>query len=1570
MPRKAILLILIMLLPALAAAINTSCSPGPETDPRLYQTPPTPAYEPDPESARSNRDLRDPAKNATAEATETTPNPWQTTDQAGLLPNTLPAREETPWYLSEPTPTPNPTQQGTGTNETGTNEARSEHPAEPEKSRLIVGGQENIPGLPRPRLRMRTGEYHAIQLWIIDQDGIRKLPETAWDHVTVTSAEPGRISVIGNNVLNAPYGNHADVTVSYQGPQQNLTATVRVVASGGPELRTQYLQELETNPRIITAQAKGQQIQVTPQAHYTHLSGFAPLPQDLPYPVVWWSSDPQVATMTQNGLITVHQSGGTNINLGAGVHSNDHPNHLLALFTEGNTRKHQPCPVQDAQGNTYSGVQLEVFVEDNREYQHRLAGTKMAQAIGGTWKEYDWLYSKHTLEYPCPPGADAEKITAMRHISQILMDRPETTYVNHERYDHQEEKYRKQQQQEQMEQLLGQEDQPAEAEEKPKNVTARLPQEAENEFMQMTLLLDRITVRPGQTVNLFRGNQMQFQGENHIRVLDPQMNPPVLAITPVVPEQGYTRTEYYGEAEATSETHPYMSRDGLLATALRVPTGHQHLALTPHGDLTVYKEANFTSFNVTYIYQGLTASQRIDVRGPEAPGCRGGVEMLEIAWKEPDTSFQPAPWRTIEAYPEFNTSVVEAPCRTGVIEEAARMDNVLEVRQYRPTDQAYNTQLQKIHLDPEDWNIVQEIQQERELAVRRGTYPDGGIKLLSEAQKYAIDAASSHPELVIRKTAPASWTIRATQPGRYKVTLSQAATEETIIVVNAVAPEPSDRQQTPNPAEDLNRVVLEQDAEPFEMYLGETHKLRIDAEYMDGSVRRLDPANQPVTLTWFQDRSPTTESDGTMRPSETGQYEITATYREQEATLTVNVLQRNTTPPPAVSQDCTYLPPGETTRARLDHLLLGPDSTPLTWTEDTPAKIVGQIPAENTPYPSLIARFPCQSQDDLQRAWNEIHERSRYTTVEPYPITGTRAQVEEIEIDMYHNISPGMKMELEIEASYLDGATRTLTETEKARVRTRSSRPGAVATDGGLTYRHQGPGTAVITAELDGVQDQHNIEAYNHTIDRQCRIWALTWDLSGSRTIGYTDIREIKLRLNKETPTEYAQEIARMIGESIDTEVTFSETHGPDLPATQTIHGDYDCEADRESAYWNLVTVMEKIVLEQAIIEINFPLGGRSLGVDLGKRLQGPADEIGRQTADRNQQIPASIHVLRATESSIRPLNQVRLFIYGKNTNGDIHYLDEEFRRNINITSSDPQVLRVERRPQPQFRHTYSHELPEQRIYAGSPGTATLTLRNGSHTAQTTIKVSPPLELPGPEAPNSCLRQENGITFDASHLIIRLDAKPNGEYPHQDYADAVAGDMDSHVLKYHPESGTYLVAAACPGSGEDHKTGTRAADLWLQVAAAQPRITGGDDGWPNEDQNAAVQARLEIYNATCDQRLKSFLRWEPEISEQTVQILVQKLKDQRESCAGNWNPQTDDGNAVGPRGCFPNDAARRNPDASVDGVRVPDGLRENENPQGPVRNTTGEDSKGNLIIYWHEDHMPSDGAPCWLLRTP
>ena len=116
---------------------------------------------------------------------------------------------------------------------------------------------------------------------------------------------------------------------------------------------------------------------------------------------------------------------------------------------------------------------------------------------------------------------------------------------------------------------------------------------------------------------------------------------------------------------------------------------------------------------------------------------------------------------------------------------------------------------------------------------------------------------------------------------------------------------------------------------------------------------------------------------------------------------------------------------------------------------------------------------------------------------------------------------------------------------------------------------------------------------------------------------------------------------------------------------------------------------------------------------------------------------------------------------------------------------------------------------------------------------------------------------------------------------------------------------------------------------------------------------------------TCDEILKPQLVFQKgaSISERMNQVIEQIQIQRQQNCsADKWNPTaTDQDKSM----CF---IASEMIEGRLNEVELPATLRQDRNPTGPPRKTSGRDSETNILIYWHNEveRRPTDQARCWL----
>ena len=141
---------------------------------------------------------------------------------------------------------------------------------------------------------------------------------------------------------------------------------------------------------------------------------------------------------------------------------------------------------------------------------------------------------------------------------------------------------------------------------------------------------------------------------------------------------------------------------------------------------------------------------------------------------------------------------------------------------------------------------------------------------------------------------------------------------------------------------------------------------------------------------------------------------------------------------------------------------------------------------------------------------------------------------------------------------------------------------------------------------------------------------------------------------------------------------------------------------------------------------------------------------------------------------------------------------------------------------------------------------------------------------------------------------------------------------------------------------------------------------------PPATERTAAQLQQE-YAHLCDQLLMKHIVYPSQAeSARDINTIVRNIQADRAECTHDaWAPRAvETVDHADPQGCFGSRAQATGRSTSIEGVQVPAGLRQGGDLTATVRNTTGRDVVGNIIIYWGRP-KPGDNANCWLhVETP
>ena len=1036
------------------------------------------------------------------------------------LPPNPPAKQTTPITTPKPL-TQNPTQTPTPP-EVVLPAPRdpSNPPPIPNKlkeTRLLIAGEQQIPGLSIPRLRLTTNQPLRIQAWLATTTAAgTNISPIDQDEISVKSHDPARISLPTSKTITATQAGYAKVTITWK----DLTHTLMATAAGDPHATPPDIHELEIYPRIITLDAPGQTTQLDAQAYYPDGSTHQ-IPQDFPYPLVWRSSNPDVASIDQTGLLTSHSPGGASAFIHIGDIDNKNGNDVLIFghseITEAEQAPLCQVPVPGQEELSYNLNRMLIDTDENPITPH--GGKAIASQTGGHWQTTKSWPIQHVIDYPCLGDTDEERLAHTNQLIIRLLETPGLLAASPE--------------------VIDTPTNPTHAiptvRSTPSHNPTPIPQDLHaptlppNEVLSLELKPTRTTMAPGRSLSLptalhltsrhADGTTRQFQWNSEFTT----------TIEPVRPEI---------TSPLRSNTHIQPGRQDENATT----TWGGYAALDPTGILKVDPHAPLTSFNITVLKNGRFASHRIDVRGPKSQySCPGNSTNLEVQWEGGTPTPDTLGWHTLAKYPEFNTTIVQVPCGNNPIQDALQLPGVTAAAHHRPTgneDLIPQTQYQP---GPHHGLTILEQGQTSVIDIQWAKYADGSLRRLTPDQRLRINLQPKPQNLIQIQRTQDTWVIKALQPGKTTITLTGTPTQSAKIAV-VTTPSTATQHTTldkPNAVE--LRMAPKDNRATF--FSGEQVTLQLSVLNDDGSTTPLDPPNDLVAFEIRRHPDTPISPQGTIhlgkakvtRFNTPDERRVTATYRGLTAETLITVKEPPPNPP-RVNRDCTY---STDPTLKANTILIS------TWRDQKYFTITGQMEdlaitsagtKHNPRKPAQrnhLLRFPCDSPEDLAHVWSTTYLAPPTKTIQLLTPAAARSNIQKLVLDTRGQTYLGETEDITVSFNHQDGSQRLATQQQILETRIESLHTHIVTMTGPTQYKTLRTGTAMLRATHQGHKSEVQIEVQNTSLDPQCRAWYETWNVGDSKTVEYASLNRVLLKLHKGHGQSVAQELAVLFGATL-----------------------------------------------------------------------------------------------------------------------------------------------------------------------------------------------------------------------------------------------------------------------------------------------------------------------------------------------------------------------------------------------------------------------------------------------------
>ena len=1415
------------------------------------------------------------------------------------------------------------------------------------EKRILIGGEQEIPGLVLPRLRLNTGQATKVHVWLLDEAGVpTRLTEAESQEVQVTSHDPERINVLGRDVLLAPFSEYGKVTVTWREYSRSVVAT----ATGQPHRTMEEVYELEIYPRVIIQDGPGHSVHLTAKAYYGY--NYGPIPQDTPYSLFWHTGNPEIATIDQNGLLTVLGVGWTTVQVYMGHFYND-PGTDVMIFGPIGIPESQDIPLcwlPMPEDKKYSYRLNRMRVHTAEDPPTEIAGRQLAKRLGGGWINTKKRRGYHVIDFPCTGNTPESRLNATNDLIRRILQDPEVTWAVPEV-----DRTPKEPVETDGAAELGTLPTPEPTPDTNPDITPQPPQvppKLGDDVATLSFRPNWSVMEPRGSIKVMGNLLVMVAKDEHTEARLVTSDQPLLTvIEPVRPESGAKSPD--AKAPSRPEGVPSESQ----ALIFNRSSGQEYAAVNNKGILSVSPDAPFISFNVTIHHQGRTASHRVDVRGPQPPHtCDGDVSKMEIQWEEGTPTPDGPGWHTLARYPEFNTTIVEIPCTPDPAGQAMAKAQVIRAVRYRPTGNEERVPLVQYRPTRAQGTILLHQGQSMVLEVEWGEFADGSIRRLTADQQAGMTLEWSPEQYIETEPENRRWKITAVQPGKTILMLTGDGMKPAAISV--VTPLNPGEASASSPGKVAVKLRMGPGGEDITAYTGETIQVTLSVVYDDGSEKALDPRKDRVAFVGRPGGDPKVSADGVIEIGEARRAwqgyvdlrEFTAVYAGLRAKKEIAVKE----PPPApptVDRSCMYRPEGSPRDTNANTVLITKwyDSNSMTTTDEMRDLGVRETGKREKAH---ILTFPCNSPQDLQRAWTAIYKAKQTKEIIPYPITGARTEVKELHLGYKYTMDMGETDEANLEFIYQDGSTRDPTPEQLAETTLISLDPDVVQVIGGLEYTGVLSGITTLRATYQGRSAEISSEVEGVAIDRECRLWYEGIAFGGNKTINFQRLNALRMSLNKQYGRDTAQQIADQLGATL-----LPGFRGLEAAPTYTLDLNRECNPlgrNLQEIFGGNREARESLEDDPRVMDLNHPRGGIQVNSSsTGMRLPG----IERATlptvpTDIEPGDVAGISAYVKDPKNISPLNGIAIVPHIIDTDGQLRQMPDDMISRVRMTSSNEQVAWVEETPD--RYHAPKGQPKHQMVRAGRPGQADVIISVDGHTGRVPVTVQPPLAVFAEVAPK-CTEEIRGITFSPSRMILTLsDATGLGHRLIPEHANAVGGNLQASVVASTPDGRTHMLQGRCSKPGQPWWYSRVWGTGYAEVSSAHMQIISIDGLEP--------EAGPRDFSLTQDEKTLN--------CESHIRIGYKSLK----TAQSTWDANRISGVAI-QKYCTPEmkqPIARDLPEdaqvscadrAVLDPGTLPSGLKD---PDGGVRRDTGMDEARNTIIHWDPDNGPKEGPNCWI----
>ena len=541
---------------------------------------------------------------------------------------------------------------------------------------IAVGYAQHVPGRRYPVLQVRPGQVLKLRAYARYEDGTYSpIPKDPLRIPIFSLKQTSRIRLYPGNILQVLAPVRTRITLSWD----DMVQTVEVQADPEPSQTADRLTGIAVHPAGLTLRAQGE-TQILRATGIFDDGSTGPVPLLPRAKITFSSTDPDVADVSRDGVLTALYTGETFVTVHFGPHSTRTPTHALVLIQEEDSNVPDPeClyPHPDQDGMSASANRLKVTLYPEHDTQQ--TATDVAARLGGASTGQDRTLSVHFIEFPCPQVPEEQRAQALNELALLLMEQPEVEFIE-----------------------------------------------------QMTLRTPAPEPTPSGAPDLQAPTAPESAGDLTVRT---DTDPNHIRLQPG------ERWKLQGIIlHQTNRSREELPLDAVGLTFEIAPIGDENPAapylnlvtVDENGVISADRRAPTSSFTVVASYLGHTAHLRVDIRGGDEPGRMNAFDctkpgstgdlMIEFrpnadaADKEAVT--QDLRGITRHDYPAFNGRVAEVPCgspadMTQAVAAALERREVTDAYPYIPTPGDASHELWQPALTPEQKHMTLEVGETR-----------------------------------------------------------------------------------------------------------------------------------------------------------------------------------------------------------------------------------------------------------------------------------------------------------------------------------------------------------------------------------------------------------------------------------------------------------------------------------------------------------------------------------------------------------------------------------------------------------------------------------------------------------------------------------------------------------------------------------------------------------------------------------------------------------------------------------------------------------------------------------------